>query len=49
LIQAGGNTLFCVIHRLISILNEGELPQQWKEFTVEPVYEKDGKIDHNNY
>lgn len=49
LIQAGGKTLCSDIHRLNSIWNEGELPQQWKEFTLEPVYEKDGKIDHNNY
>lgn len=37
LIQAGGKTLCSNIHRLNSIWNEGEWPQQWKEFTVEPV------------
>jgi hypothetical protein len=31
-IQAGGNTLYSEIHKLInSIWNKEELPQQWKE------------------
>jgi hypothetical protein len=33
LIQAGGETLWSEIHKLInSILNKEELPGQWKEF-----------------
>jgi hypothetical protein len=41
LIKAGSETLYSEIHRLIcSIWNEEELPQQWKESVIIPVYRK---------
>jgi hypothetical protein len=39
LIKAGGETLCSEIHRLIScIWNKEELPQQWKESIIVPIY-----------
>jgi hypothetical protein len=39
MIKAGGETLSSEIHRLIcSVLNKEELPQQWKEFIIVPIY-----------
>jgi hypothetical protein len=50
LIKAGGETLFSEIHRLIcSIWNKEELPQQWKESIIVPIYKKGDKTDCNNY
>jgi hypothetical protein len=50
LIRAGGETLYSEIHRLIcSIWNKEELPQQWKESIIVPIYEKGDKTDCNNY
>jgi hypothetical protein len=44
LIQAGGKTLHSEIQKhIISIWNEEELQQQWKESVVIPIFEKDGK------
>jgi hypothetical protein len=44
LIKAGGETLYSEIHRLIcSIWNKEELPQQWKEFIIVPIYKKGDK------
>jgi hypothetical protein len=41
LIKAGGETLYSDIHRLIcSIWNKEELPQQWKESIIVPIYKK---------
>jgi hypothetical protein len=41
LIKAGGETLNSEIHRLIcSIWNKEELPQQWKESIIVPIYKK---------
>jgi hypothetical protein len=41
IIQAGGKTLCSEIHRLTdSIWNKKELPQQWKESIVVPIYQK---------
>jgi hypothetical protein len=38
------------IHRLIcSIWNKEELPQQWKESIIIPIYKKGDKTDCNNY
>jgi hypothetical protein len=49
LINAGGETC-SEIHRLsCSILNKEELPQQWKESIIVPIYKKDDKTDCNNY
>jgi hypothetical protein len=50
LIKAGGETLYSVIHRLICcIWNKEELPQQWKESIIVPIYKKGDKTDCNNY
>jgi hypothetical protein len=49
LIKAGGET-YSEIHRLICcIWNKEELPQQWKECIIVPIYKKGGKTDCNNY
>jgi hypothetical protein len=41
LIQAGGNTLRSEIHKLINcIWNKEELPEQWKEYIILPIYKK---------
>jgi hypothetical protein len=50
LIQAGGETLESEIHKLInSILNKEELPGQWKESIIVPIYKKDDKTGCSNY
>jgi hypothetical protein len=39
-----------VIHKLInSILNKGELPDQWKESIIVPIHKMGDKTDCNNY
>jgi hypothetical protein len=49
LIKAGGETLYSEIHRLIRcICNKEELPQQWKEFIIVPIYKKGDKTECNN-
>jgi hypothetical protein len=41
LIQAGGETLLSAIHKLINyIWNKEELPDQWKELIILPIYKK---------
>jgi hypothetical protein len=46
LIQAGGETLQSVSHKLTdSIWNKEELPDQWKESVIVPLYKKDDKTD----
>jgi hypothetical protein len=50
LIKAGGETLYSEIHRLICcIWNKEELPQQWKQSIIVPIYKKGDKTDCNNY
>jgi hypothetical protein len=50
LIKAGGETLYSEIHRLICcILNKEELPKQWKESIIVPIYKKGDETDSNNY
>jgi hypothetical protein len=50
LIQAGGNILRSVIHKLINcIRNKEELPEQWKESIIVPIYKKGDKTDWSNY
>jgi hypothetical protein len=49
-IKAGGGTLYSDTHRLICcIWNKEELPQQWKESIILPIYKKGDKTDCNNY
>ena len=41
LIKAGGRTICCEIHKLIIyIWNEEELPDEWKESIIVPIYKK---------
>jgi len=48
LIKTGGSTIYCAIHKLIiSIWNKEELPQEWKESTIVPIYKKGDKTDCN--
>ena len=50
LIKAGGRTIGCVIHNLIiSIWNKEELPEEWMESIIVPIYKKGDKTDCNNY
>jgi hypothetical protein len=50
LIKAGSETLRSEIHRLICcIWNKEELPQEWKESIIVPIYKKVDKTDCNNY
>jgi len=46
LFQAGGNTSSSEIHKVInSVWNKDELPQQWKESVILPVYKKGDETD----
>jgi hypothetical protein len=45
LIQAGGNILHSEIHKLINFIwNDEELPQQWKESIIAPIYKRGIKL-----
>ena len=44
--EAGGKTIRCEIQKLIiSIWNKEELPEEWKELIVVPLYKKGDKTD----
>jgi hypothetical protein len=50
LIQAEGDTLRLETHMLIKLIwNKEELPQQWKELIVVPMYKKGDKTHYSNY
>jgi hypothetical protein len=50
MIPAGGKTLKSEIHKLInSIWDKEELPDQWKESIIIPIYKKGNKTDCSNY
>jgi len=50
LIKASGRTTCRAIHKLIiSIWNKEELPEEWKESIIVPIYKKGDKTDCNNY
>jgi hypothetical protein len=50
LIQAGGETLSSGIHKPInSISNKAELPWQWKESIIVPIYKKCDRTECSNY
>jgi len=50
LIKAGGRTIPCEILKLIiSIGNKEELPEEWKESIIVPIYNKDDKTDCSIY
>jgi hypothetical protein len=46
LIQAGGEILLSVIHKLInSVWNKEEMPDQWKESIIVPVHKEGDRTD----
>jgi hypothetical protein len=48
LIQAGSKTVQSEIHKLIdSVRNKEELPNQWKESIIAPIYKKGDKVTSN--
>ena len=50
LIKAGGRTIFFEIHKLIiSIWSKEELPEEWKELIILPIYKKGDKTDCSNF
>ena len=50
LITAGCRTIRCEMHKLIiSIWNKEELPEEWEESIIVPIYKKDDKTDGSNY
>jgi hypothetical protein len=45
LIQACGETLMSGLYKLIhSAWNKEDLPDQWKEFIIVPIYKKEKKL-----
>jgi hypothetical protein len=49
-IKAGGRTIHSKIQKLTnSIWNKDKLPQQWKEITTVPIYNKNDKTGCCNY
>jgi hypothetical protein len=50
LIKAGGRLIRSEIHKLItSVWNKEELPEEWKESVIVPIYKKGDKTDCSNY
>ena len=50
LIKTGGRTIRFEFHKLIiSIWNKVELPEEWKESIIVPIYKKGNKKDCRNY
>jgi len=49
LINAGGRTICYEMHKIISIGNKEELPEEWKESIIVPIYKKGNKRDCSNY
>ena len=50
LIREGGGSIRLQIHKIIvSIWNKEELPEEWKESIIVPIYKKGDKTDFNNY
>jgi hypothetical protein len=50
LIKAGGRIIRSEIHKLIiSIWNKEELPEEWKELLIVPIYKKGDKTDCSSY
>jgi len=47
--MAGSRTICYEIHKLtISVWNKEELPEEWKESIIVPVYKKGNKTDCSN-
>ena len=50
LIKAGGRTIRYEVHKLIiSVRNKEELPEEWKESIIVPIYKKGDRTDCSNY
>jgi hypothetical protein len=50
LIKTGGRAIRSEIHKLInSVWNKEELPKQWKDPIIVPIYKKGDKTDCSNY
>jgi len=50
LIKTRGKAICCEIHKLIiSIWNKEELPEEWKELIIVPIYKKGDKTDCSDY
>ena len=50
MIKAGGITICYEIHKLIiSIWNKEDLPEEWKEAIIIPMFQKGDKTDCSNY
>jgi len=50
MIKPGGITIHSEIHKLIiSVWDKGELPEDWKESIIEPIYNKGVKAVFSNY
>ena len=50
LIKAGGRTICYQIHKLIiSIWNKDELPEEWKQSIIVPIYKNGDKTGCSNY
>ena len=50
LIKAGGRKILYEIHKIIiSIWNNEDLPEEWKELIIVPIYKKGDKTDCSNY
>jgi hypothetical protein len=49
LIKAGGRIIRSEIHKLISIWNKEEFPEEWKELVIVPIYKKGDKTGCSNY
>jgi hypothetical protein len=49
LLKAVGKTIHCAVHKLIiSIWNKQELPEEWKESIIVPIYKKSIPININS-
>jgi len=50
LIKAGGRTIRGEIHKIIiSVWNKEDVPFEFKESIIVPIYKKEDKTDFNNY
>jgi hypothetical protein len=49
LIKAGGRMICSEISKLIRLGNKEELPEQWKELIIVPIYRKGDKTDCSNH
>ena len=50
MIKAGGRTNLSQIHKLLnSVWNRQELPEEWRESVILPIWKKDDKADCSNF